>query len=276
MKKGTNYWLYCFDKPECRSFPVSIEDIACEKFFYERKDDEQVLEKALSKLEKDFSEVYFKLITSRSLLSLKWREKNTLASFVAVQDLRTREFREILRSTGKEMKRVLGTKNPSKELADQLKTVDSEETIHEIQSKFIMETLSGKTGFAEIVLNMKWILFENNTNIPLWTSDHPVNRYNPIDQSPLGNLGLKSKGIQVFFPLNPTMGIVFGDLTEYFSSPEKVTCIKPHVTFCNTLQVKSSTRHVFSANNNFYLAKKWLSENLELKDPDRLRMEARN
>jgi len=203
IEKGGDYWLFCFDKPECRSFRVNIKNVACEKFFYENKQDEQRLEKTLSKLEKDFSKVYYKLTASRSLLILNWREKSILASSVAIQDLRTREFREVLRSTAKEMKRVLAGKNLSKNLENQLETLDSEANIQEIQSKFITETLSGKNGLIEIFLYMKWILFENNTNIPLWTSDHPINRFNPIDQSPLGNLGLKSRGIQVFFPLNP-------------------------------------------------------------------------
>ena len=121
---------------------------------------------------------------------------------------------------------------------------------------------------------MKWILLENQTNIPLWTSDHPINRFNPIDQSPFGNLGLKSRGIQIFFPLSPALGLSFCDPIEYFSYPDKMTCIKDNIIFCNTLQVRSSARHVFSVDNDFYLAKKWLQENPECADLNRRRVQA--
>lgn len=276
IQRGNEHWLNCFDKTDFRNFPVNIKDIGCEKFFYEGVEEEQILEKALSRLERDFVKVYDKLVNSRLLLGLSWAEKSVLASFVAVQDLRTREFREVLRSLGKEMKRVLGNKPLSNDLKEQLATVDTEENVRSIHSKLVTETLSGKTGFAQMILNMKWVLFENLTRIPLWTSDHPVNRFNPIDLEPFGNLGLMSRGIQVFFPLNPNLGIVFGDPVEYFRNPEKVTCIKDNVIFCNTLQVRSSTRHIFSSNNDFYLAKKWLNEHPDFTDPKRKRMEARN
>lgn len=275
IQRGNEYWLYCFDKTDFRNFPVNIKNIGCEKLFYEGVEEEQILEKALSRLERDFDKVYNKLVNSRSLLCLNWAEKNVFASFVAVQDLRTREFREVLRSLGKEMKRVLGNKPLSNDLREQLETVDTEENIRSIHSKLVTETLSGKTGFIEIILNMKWILSENYTKIPLWASDHPINRFNPIDLSPLGNLGLKSQGIQVFFPLNPTLGIVFCDPVEYGLMPEKVTSIKDNIIFCNTLQVRSSTRHVFSPNNDFYLAKLWLKENPEFTDLKRKRIDAR-
>ncbi len=42
------YWLYCFDKTNFKSFPVNINDIACENFFYEHKEDKQILEELLS------------------------------------------------------------------------------------------------------------------------------------------------------------------------------------------------------------------------------------
>jgi len=274
-RRNNEILLYCFDKTDFRSFPTNIKGIGCEKFFYENIETEQTLEKALSKLERDFSKVYAKLGNSRSLLSLDRNEKTILASFVAVQDIRTKEFRELLRSFGKEMKRVLGDKPLSNDLREQLETVDSEDYIRSNHSKMVAETLSGKTGFIEIYLSMKWILFENYTKIPLWTSDHPVNRFNPIDLSPLGNLGLKSRGIQVFFPLSPTPGISFCDPVEYGLMPERVTGIKDNIIFCNTLQARSSARHIFSPNNDFYLAKKWLKEHPEFTDLKRKRIDAR-
>jgi hypothetical protein len=59
-------------------------------------------------------------------------------------------------------------------------------------------------------------------------------------------------------------------------NPEKATCIKDNVIFCNTLQAGASTRHVFSSNNDFYHAKNWLNEHPDFTNPKRQRMKARN
>jgi hypothetical protein len=273
FKRGKEHWLYCFDKSDYRTFPVNIKNIGCEKFFYESKDEEQKLEKALSTLEGDSNEVFKKLLKSKSLQYLNWNEKEKIATFIVVQELRTREFREHLRSLGKEMKRVLGGKPLSKALEQELKTIDSKETVRSIHLKLVTDTLSGKLEMVKMILDMKWILFENYTKIPLWTSDQPINRFNPID-NPMGNLGLKSKGIQIFFPLNHRLGISFCDAVEYFTFPDKMTCIKDNIIFNNTLQVRSSTRHIFSNNNDFSLAKKWLDEHPEFKKTYRRRIQA--
>jgi hypothetical protein len=192
---------------------------------------------------------------------------------VAAQDLRTREFREIIRGFGQEMKKWLSDKPLSKELEEQLKTVDTEEQARQMQRDFLVDAL-GIGKMPKIILNMKWILFENITKIPLWSSDHPVNKYNPIDESPLGNLGLKSNGIQVFFPLSPTIGIIFCDPVEYCVYPDKMTAIKDNIILCNDLQVKFSTRQVYSPTANFSLALKRLNDNPEFRELDRRRVES--
>lgn len=275
FQRGKEYWTYCLDKYTLKQFPVNIKKIGCEKYFYEGKAEKQIIEKELSNLENDFSKVCEKLIESRSLLSLDWKEKEKIAHFVDVQDIRTREYRENIRSLGKGVKKWLGDKSLSKNLDEQLKTIDTKETTRSIHANLVTDTLSGKTGTTEMILNMKWILFENLTTIALWTSDQPTNRFNPIELNPFGNLGLKSQGIQIFFPLNPTLGILFCDPIEYFTSPNKVTCTKKHIIFNNTLQVRSSTRHIFSKSNDFYLAKKWLKENPDFINPKRKRIDVK-
>lgn len=75
FQRDKEYRFYCFDKFDLRHFPVNIKNIGCEKFFYEGKAEKQILEKALSNLEKDFNKVYKKLAESRSLFSLNWKEK---------------------------------------------------------------------------------------------------------------------------------------------------------------------------------------------------------
>jgi hypothetical protein len=151
-----------------------------------------------------------------------------------------------------------------------LREVNTDESI---KSKQIELLISEVLTFANIMLNMKWILFLNKTNFPYWTSDNPVSRYNPIDQSPFGNLGLLSKGIQIYFPLSTKLSLCLCDPNMYHSFPE-VYEVKneQNVVFENHLQVKSSTRHIFSIDQDFSLAERMIKSTPELKDINRKRV----
>jgi len=167
------------------------------------------------------------------------------SSYVAVQDVRTRETREFIKGIGVKIKESLKGKPLSPKLEEELTEIEKDDTNKIVHLKLLVEKLIGARKLTEIIIQMKWILYENHTTIPLWTSDHPINRYNPIDLSPFGNLGLKSKGIQVFFPLTPTLGMLFCDPIEYMLEPDKIECIKDNITFFNALQVIKSTRAIF-------------------------------
>jgi hypothetical protein len=264
--------LFCLDKTDLKQFEVNIKNIGCEKWFYSDKGEDQRLEKTLSALEGNFAEVYEKLSSCHTLYGLKWEDKKIIACFVAVQDVRTREFRETVKGYGQEIKTWLSDKTLSKELEEQLKAIGTEEQGREIQNDLLTDAL-GMGKVPRIILGMKWILFENRTKIPLWSSDHPVNKHNPIDQTPLGNMGFLSQGIQVFFPLSPTLGMIFCDPVEYCLLPDKMTAIKDYIMLWNDLQVRFSTRHVFSSTGDFSFALKRLRESPELRELDRKRVE---
>lgn len=119
---------------------------------------------------------------------------------------------------------------------------------------------------------MTWILCENCTDMLFWTSDHSVNRFNPLDLSLYGNSFLLSKCIQMFFPLTPRLEILFCDPIEYYRSSDKRVAIKDNVLFRNTLQVRSCARHVFSIDEDFFFAKKWLDEHTDFREIDRERI----
>lgn len=260
--KNDEYYTNCFEKSSYKQFVVNIKDVGCENFFYEITENApQEMEDTLSQHEARFTQIYNKLITSPFVQNLKWKEKEVFAQFIIIQELRTREMREHLRDMIKSLNSWLSKKPLSKDLARQLKEANSEEGVRSLHMKTIKETLLGNNSLVDMLLDLKWVIYENYTKIPFWTSDHPVNRYNPIDFSPYGSLGLLCRGIEIFFPLTPKLGIAFCDPIEYFHEPEKSVCIKDNVLFYNTLQLGTNTRHIFSINSDFTIAKKWLTEN---------------
>ncbi|MFB3888720.1 MAG: DUF4238 domain-containing protein [Candidatus Bathyarchaeia archaeon] len=271
--KNGEYYIHCLEKSNQKQFVVNIKDVGCENLFYEvAKNAPQEMEDILSQHEERFVQVYNKLVASPFIQNLKWKEKEVFAQFIVIQELRTREMREHLRSMIKNLNNWLSNKPLSENLEKQLKEVSSEEGVRSLHLGVIKETLLGKNPLVEMLLDLKWIIYENYTKIPFWTSDHPVNRYNPIDFSPYGNLGLQCRGIQIFFPLTPKLGIAFCDPFEYFFNPEKMVCIKDNVLFDNTLQLGTNTRHVFSLKPDFSIAKKWLDENPKSSVLDRNRI----
>ena len=95
----------------------------------------------------------------------------------------------------------------------------------------------------------------------------PHYRFNPIDMRPYGNLGLRSKGIQIHFPLSPKVVLSFSDPSTYDSFGEShETKDIQNVIFENSLQVAHSTRHIFSKINDFSLTERMLKDDSSLKD----------
>lgn len=272
-QQNNEYFTNCFDKSDLSHFKVNIKEIGCENYFYGISPaHSQEVEKILADYDSQFTKVYNKLTSIASISCLNWKEKEVFAQFITIQELRTREMREHLRDMVKTLNTQLSDKPLSAKLEKDLKRVNTEEGIRIIHSGFILETLLKKNNLVDMLVDLKWILFENNTTIPFWTSDHPVNRYNPIDLSPYGNLGTLCRGIQIFFPLTPKLEIAFCDPIEYFFMPEKSSCEKDNLLFYNTLQARSNARHIFSINSDFSVAKKWLRQSPESMPLDRKRI----
>jgi len=261
--------VYCFDKPTAKTFVSNIKNIACERYFYDfpTKDDKSV-EKNLSKIEPALAAAYDKLITGADLNKLNWEERVSMAVFIAIQEIRTKEMRESLSDMIKQFEERLRRDKLSPSLEKQLQRVAKEEYPKELQIAMLKKV----RDFSDIILGMKWILIENNTKTPNWTSDHPISRWNPIDLSPYGNLGYLCRGIQIFFPLTSSLSLSVCDLGEYSHYPDKMRAFSDNVVFQNSQQVMWATRHILSENNDFSLAEKILEEHPELKNPDRKRM----
>lgn len=267
------YFVNCFDKSTFNKFKVNIKDVACENYFYEISDlANNALERMLSDFESQIVKIYEKIIFSESLACLKWTEKTVFAQFVLLQESRTRERREHIRDMVEGLEKWLSDKPLSEKMLKEWKNLGSEEGIRRVQLMLVAETLLKKDKQVDILLNMKWSLLKNLTKIPFWTSDNPITRYNPYTYGPYGSLGMLNTGIQIFFPLTPKIGITFYDPIEYSHMSATEICDKDNLLFYNTLQLMTTTRHIFSSNADFFIAKKWLTENPSMRAVNRNRV----
>lgn len=262
--------VFCFDKTNSKKFIANIRNIACEKYFYDFPKRDKTAEKALAKTEAIVSSAYDKLIETCDLNKLTWAERVSIANFVSIQEIRTKEMREMLADMTRRVIKLLSMHKLSKELEKELERIRAPEYPQEFQ----MRMFANVKKFSDIILSMKWILAENKTETPFWTSDHPINRYNPY-KDPLGNLGYLSKGIQIFFPLNPRLSLLLCDIVDYFPYADKiVTDKKDNIIFQNHLQMRWSTRFVFSQDADFSLAEEILRREPILRNGDRRRIVA--
>lgn len=206
--KPKKHSVHCFDKTKPASFVVNIRNVASESRFYDLADDaEQIIEKVFADIESRFMPVHRKILDCRKLSQLTEEERISLAVFTTSQELRTREHRESIKDMARQGRDILFKEGVSEELKKRY-NIDSWGTEEDAKAVHLL-SLGNVSRFADILLQMKWILFVNCTPYPIWTSDHPINRYNSIDARPRGNLGLLCKGIEIHFPLSPQMVLVF-------------------------------------------------------------------
>lgn len=261
------YYIYCFDKLNCESFLTNIKDIAFEKEFYDKVSEEQETEKILRDIESKIDPIIQKIILNKNVDDLTENEKDILSEFIAYQMVRTKEEREGLKDTTKQIFKKWGNEmapNLKNQVIDSMKK-DSIRNLHKDIIKDISE-------YEKRIRKFKWILIVNKSIFPFWTSDNPVIKYNKIDLSPYGNLGLDCRGFEMHIPLNSKLCLIVCDPKEFYHEPSK-KIIKNYQNIIHerSHQVNQSTRFIFSTEDKFDFAKMMIKENPIIKDPNRNR-----
>jgi hypothetical protein len=261
---GKNPRICAFDKTKRKVIRPTIKNVAAELHFYESSD--AGIERALSKIEDTFVPAYRAAREIDDIESLGQWERAAIAVFIAVQQIRTVEFRETLKSM------VSGLDEWAKRhdaRLDPSYTSITEEQCREMQVSSLA-TLAPTIAMG--AGTMKWIRLHNQTAMPFWTSDHPITMYNPKPATLMGNLGWACAGIQVFFPLSPQIALCICDPEAYDAQPSEIrTKDIAHVTLLNELQVRHATRFVFSKTTDFELADRVLTAHPMFGDPKRKR-----
>jgi len=122
--------------------------------------------------------------------------------------------------------------------------------------------------FADMLMELDWHLFLNDTDLPYYTSYFPVVRHNELDFGPYGNLGLLKRGVQVYFALTPWMMLaiietsVYPDIPDVWESGDQ-----NNVRFQRDLQVQRSNRFVYSYMDDFDQAEERINKTPEVAMP---------
>lgn len=267
---NSNHLIDCFDKYTNNQFNTDVMNIACEKFFYDTEHDIlQETEKSLAAIEGKFNESLSQLIKLRDISKISIEDRYFISMFIAIQSIRTKEEREMLKDTINQLVERLSKEKLSLQLTKEIKDAQTDESIKEMQIRL----LNDAPKLAEIIYQMKWIISINRTKTPFWTSDNPIALHNEIDHSPYGNLGLKCTGIELHIPLTPNLLLITCDPITFCNEPnKKILRDFRYIIREQNYQIRSSTRFLFSNQPNFYFAKTLIEENPRYKDPNRKRI----
>ena len=256
--------IYCFDKVTRKIFRPNVKNVANQTGFYNFtaiNGDEKSIENLFNDVEAK-TKIAIQTIIEKPTISTLLENRIALSYFFALQESRTLVFRDIY----DDMIRGANLRLQKDGFNFQIPT---ENDTKEFQARFLIDT---STSIANVLLELKWILVSNITNKPFWTSDNPIIRYNPHKSELVGNLGLKSSGIQLHIPISPWFAILICDPFEYAHVDPETTAEPPNIDFINSGQVLISRQYVFSVDDDFYLAQEMLNKNPDISNPNRPRI----
>jgi hypothetical protein len=241
---------------------VNIMDIAHENLFYDVEEiPDGIIERNLANKEALFKIGYTQLILNKDIKLLDDASRRALFLFIITQFFRTPYIRKDIQQTFDQSINILAKKSGVK-IPDGFSIYTDPESIKRIHLRMILDS---NTIFrtADILSNAEWIVLGNDTGIPLWTSDNPV----AIDNNtPDRELGLASKGREIHFVLNPQLCLTsFDPLTHRRPATNNLEYM--NVLYHNCLQVRRSMRFIYSSDNDFSLAQKFLLDYPQYKNP---------
>lgn len=204
----------------------------CQKdFFY---DNDNVIEKNLSVIEKDVSELLKKIIKDKSLSVLSNEELYNILFFVVLQNSRTEVSCDKISQ--------LGHAFFDKVLSDKELRIGKG---HILAMKYTWM-------LTYISSDLKLALLINETQIPFITSDHPVSMTNPIfdkiNSRSLGGTGYAKKGLIIAFPISSKLCLIYYDDNSYFFGRGESDIVIKNINNIRSINKLSAS----SCNENFY------------------------
>ncbi|HEX5093749.1 MAG TPA: DUF4238 domain-containing protein [Burkholderiales bacterium] len=304
--------LYVMDKHTGRQFQISTSrrssvEIAAERGMYdfEFMGTPMTLEPALAALEAGAASMIERIVRDRTLDHSRPQERATLAGFLAVQMVRTRAAWTTHQDFFERMGAWLRREGAPDDFFEPDPLVGGGENAQRALRAKIM--CNAPADFGRAIAEKDWVLLETEGAGPYLMGDHPLTLFNQIDRWPRGNLGVKVKGIELYFPLSPTLALAMWcpsiqkQLVDGFKRLDQLSEHAPHiaihfreawedgiraveamrsgkalpnrpdsVTHFNSLQISTAERFVFSCDGDFALVEEMIRDNPELRFGRRL------
>ena len=280
--QGKMKQVYAFDKQDDSIRPHSVKNAGSEKFFYSiRKEGKELnFESLFQDADDRLAIIVTKIIEHESLEILDKQEQEFLINLTSLQILRTRESLNQSKKIQNTLVEI--SKRISKEWDVPLEnfTPQIEEYDEEVSKTIFLDLDKSLKEFSSIIKSKIAYLCYTSDENPYWCSDNPVVYNNHLN---FGDKGLGNKGTDIHFPISRNFIIVFACRSHLYQGPQKSQLLEranetedrfiesinfktkknsqpENVLYYNSLQVRDSTRFVYSFQKNFDMAKSFLKD----------------
>ena len=134
-----------------------------------------------------------------------------------------------------------------------------------------------RESIADSLLTRYWVILENPTAIPFYTSDHPVVHKGYAEHRWRSMQGLCCPGVEIAFPLSSRYLLTILDPEHFPGAGQfhmgRLTARQEHVEHYNSLQVLFAHQQLYACVAEFDLVREMVEEDQETGDPARRRVE---
>lgn len=279
--------LFVYDTFSGRSYGTNVADAASANYFNDAPLDPETSQPGdrdpLQRLEHYLSQIEGTAATAIDLL-IRGIELNgridpsvrpDVARFLAVQVLRTQEARVGAAQIWEQLKEALHGEHLAPSFEEWLAPGDRPDGAAITRARLLLDT-STVERIGETLLGHIWLVGLNDTGTPLWTSDHLFVRRAHLHDLVVGFSGLASPGIEIEFPLSPTMVLILAERTVHkaFAAYDGRTMklIPDNIVYLNSQQAVQCYQFVYAPTNDFALIDGMRQQRPELFRPDRDRV----
>ncbi len=221
---------------------ANLYEQASKNYFYGR---DLKIENTLQKLEIESAKIINSIIEKQSLTQVDSRDNQMLLMFIIALLGRTVYAAEEIGEIVEKYKETVSS-------IDSNALSKSERDIDLTLTDAVQESLSIVVSCFPLVRDLCWKLLINETGQPFITSDHPVVLYNQFlePRKTYGsNVGLASKGLEIFLPLSPTLTLILFDKDVYRVGTRNEACIKidllTDIKALNLLQCINANKNIY-------------------------------
>jgi hypothetical protein len=277
--------IYVFDKTTMRSFTSRIYDAGCENQFNSIEVEGQTVsfEGLFQTNDDQLARLLNTIRSNKSLAQLTPEDRIALSEVIAAQTIRTKMVRTTMRSIVQQLSESLREAGMDPGEVDGFSIPTDQEIKRAALASFL--DLQGIVGSLQ---EKRPILIHSSDSRVFWISDNPVVLHNSF---PYGEHGLNAPGIEVYFPVSsdlvlgffcPSIGLKiqqllsierpgvhqqkYEEISRGLQQGNSVSMGLGTVQFLNELQVLSSSRFLYSSNDDFEQAREILERQPAVRD----------
>lgn len=274
--------VFAFDKTNDSIRPHSIKNAGSEKYFYSIRINEKEFnfENLFQDADNTLPTIITKIIANQSLSVLTKDEQDFLFKLTALQIVRTRASLNILKKIHNTLLDITNRISKEWDIPKENFEPQIEHYDEELYKTTFLDLEELINNFASILRNKITYLCYTSDDDPYWCSDNPVVQNNHLN---FGDIGLSNLGTDIHFPISKNFLIVFSCRSHLYQGELKSQLLQhandtvnksiesinfktkknseaENVLYYNSLQVRDSSRFVYSQVDNFNMAKNFLTD----------------